>query len=637
MKEKTPRSIITEELGHHQTLILLATISAFGFSAWYWTSLPTHGYTKFDAPALFASFLGLCFVAVYEFSKLMAAKKGHSNRFFMAFVVFSILTGVGTHMHSEQGATEEKMSNSALFNTSLDNIKQADAIQREYAYAAGFDVAALEKEKAAKVDALLASEAMKADGKPSGNTVGAVISKGWKSYAHYKTQLDELKSGYDQKIQAKQKYDSAINARSNGEANAKNTDGTETAEASWLIQIIGQILGLFGITEKTNAWSSFVLYLFATIILEMTVRFNGKQISEIRKKLYGFDPDDIQSINLDEPTKTMQTPIAHAAPAQIAPPAPEPQQAPAPAPTAPAKPAMRSQEATERALNTIRNMTNSGALPISRNHIISATRVEFSRLAKTHDLPDMDHEAAGMWIYNVLKKEQAAMQPAAAPQPQHTPTPSISMAAVASANADPVADEPRRPIGFVQTDKPTAEFPTDQRKDGTGINSPVLGKAEAIFPLPLPAPDRVEAVQPPPASTLVDTLVEPCRQPPCNLVDNPQQGQANKVDVQPQQGEQKPNQDTEADNQNRALDIIWKGIDKGIIDKVSVSDNGKCQAALKGHNIGKSNPQRRDLLAWVFDALNKEGVITANPEYTDPKCGRDKWLINPNRSIKYAA
>jgi hypothetical protein len=259
----------------------------------------------------------------------------------------------------------------------------------------------------------------------------------------------------------------------------------------------------------------------------------------------------------------------------------------------PSRPTLRPQEATVLALNVIRNMTNSGALPLSRNHIISATRVEFSRLAKAHDLPDMDHEAAGMWIYNVLKKEQ--------------------------------------------TDKPKAEFPADQRKDGTGIHSPVLGKSEAIFPLPLPAPDRVEAVQPPPASTLVDTLVEPCRQPPCNLVDNPQQGQANKVAEQGQQGEQKPNIDDVATHQNRALDIIWQGIDKGIIDKVSVSDTGKCQRYLKGHGIGKSNPQRRELLTWVFDALNKEGVITENPEYTDPKCGRDKWLINQNRSIKYAA
>lgn len=602
MKEKTPRQILIEELGHHQTLILLATVSAFGFSAWYWTSLPTHQYTKFDAPALFAAFLGLCFVAVYEFTKLMAAKKGHGNKFFMAFVVFSIVTGVGTHMHSEQSATEEKMSNSALFNTSLDNIKQADAMQREYAFAANFDVAALEKEKAEKVDALLASEAIKADGKPSGNTVGAVISKGWKSYAHYKTQLDELKASYDQKIQAKQKYDSAVNARANGETNAKNTDGTETAEASWLIQIIGQILGLFGITEKTNAWSSFVLYLFATIILEMTVRFNGKQISEIRKKLYGFDPDDIQSINLEPAELTQEKHMGMTDDSAIT------------TPTT-AKPVMRSQEATEHALKTIRNMTNSGALPISRNHIISATRVECSRLAKTHNMPDMDHEAAGMWIYNVLKKERDAMQ-TAAPQPLHTPTPNISMATVASANADPVGGEPRRPIGFVQTDKP---------------------KAEAIYPLPLPEADRVETrvetVQPP-SSEPVYNRVDTVQHAPCNRVDTVQHGQADTVantvnapDVAEQQ--------TDSETVSNAIAIIWQGIDNNTIQRISVRDSSQCQAALKKNGIGKSNPQRRNILAVVFDALAKEGVITKNPEYTNSQSGKPEWLTNPTRKLKY--
>ncbi|UJS26247.1 hypothetical protein [Thiothrix winogradskyi] len=650
IQEKTPRQILLEDLSHHQLLMKLATISAFGFSAWYWTSLPTHGFTRFDIPAIFAAVLGLFFVATYEFTKLMAAKKGHSNKFFMTFVAFSIITGVGTHMHSEQGATEEKMANSSLFNTSLENIKQADAQAREFAYAAAFDVAALEKERDAKVNALLQSPAMKADGQPSGSTVAAVISKGWKSYSHYKTQVEELKASYNEKINAKNKYDAATKSRSSGESNAKNTDGTETAEASWIIQIIGQILGLFGVTEKINVWSGFVIYLLATIVLEMTIRFNGKEILSIREQLdatsnHSIKPSPVAEQQYDE---SIGLPVDYAVKAEREAEHAAKQQAEKQQEQAPALPFMSHNEIGRHCYKVITSMVNSGALPLTQNHIKSAAKVELSRLSKTHQLEYSDYEKYGAWIYNELKKERDEMQALAQQAKQSAPALHTSAPVMSAVVTDaPPAPQPdptpvTRPIGFVQTDNkqaPVAQLPADQHKDGTGIHSPALGKAEAIYPLPLPEPtrvdNRVEAVQPPPSDPVANH-VDMVQHGHDNHVDMVQHGQTNMVPNTVQHGEQKPNND-QSDMENRALEIIWKGIDQGIVQRISVTDNGQCAVALKGHSIGKSNPQRRTILAFVFDALAREQVLTKNPEYTDSSCGKPEWLINPSRRIKYAA
>lgn len=666
MIEKTPRQILREELSYHQMLILGATISAFGFSAWYWTSLPTHGYTKFDAPALFAAFLGLCFVAVYEFSKLMAAKRGnHSNKFFIAFVVFSILTGVGTHMNSEQGATEEKMNRSALFNRELANIDQANAQIREYAYAASYDISSLEADRDTAVQKFLAQPALQSNGKESGVTVGAAISKGWKSYRHYNDQLADLKKQYDSKIDAAKLYASAKAAVDGSSSAATNTNATETAEASWLIQIIGQILSLFGINTKVNAWSSFVLYLFATIILEMTVRFNGGEIRKIRRQLYGYDISNLdqlsdfdattvalhklerEAVKLQREEKRMQenkeeyldwvTP-ENRDPANKNPEETQTQGAPA----VPEKPAMSGQQATLHVLEMLRNMTQSGALPLTRNHIATATRIEYKRLDKQHDLPaGIDTDAAAVWMYDTLAAERDAAKPAAAPtRPETAISPTVAIASAADRDAQPE----RRRAGFVDTDnRPRAELPQQPHPNGTGLHSPALGSAEAIYPLNLetkPAPaervaervaDRVETT-PAPSSNRVDTVQHAQN----TRVDTVQHGSADTVTRFDQHAEQKPNVD-DGETLKNAIAVIWKGIDNGAISRISVRDNSQCQAALKGHKIGKSNPARRELLAMVFDALGKEQVITRNPEYTDSSCGKSEWLINPARTLKYAA
>jgi hypothetical protein len=124
-----------------------------------------------------------------------------------------------------------------------------------------------------------------------------------------------------------------------------------------------------------------------------------------------------------------------------------------------------------------------------------------------------------------------------------------------------------------------------------------------------------------PASKPVDTLSTTLG----SHVDKVQQGNppndkqgSNKVPDKGQQGN---------DIFDMAIEIIRQGIQQGAINKVSVSDKGQCQALLVSAGIGKNNPQRREILSNVFESLASEGLVMANPEYTDSRCGRDKWLI----------
>ncbi|MEB4591231.1 hypothetical protein VSS37_09605 [Candidatus Thiothrix sp. Deng01] len=198
-------------------------------------------------------------------------------------------------------------------------------------------------------------------------------------------------------------------------------------------------------------------------------------------------------------------------------------------------------------------------------------------------------------------------------------------------------------INWTHTAPPA--LPSHQKPGGTGLHNPALGKNEAVYPLPL-AETRTTSPSSHTDNGVARNLVETLSTTPENLVDKVQQGQPvqplNKAIQPQQQGEQNTNKapsDKGGDDINKvrdhALVLIWKGVDKGEINRVSVSDKGACQAVLRDNGIGKSNTPRRDILDFVFDSLSREGVISQNPEYTDQKCGKDKWLINPNRSIKY--
>ena len=643
MKKSTSvNEIIEQSLNHHILLIRILTYTAMGFSGWFWIGLPTHNYTLWTIPALTGAALSAMFVFAYEQTKASMAESGDVKKVALLFIGFSMITAVGTHMHNEQNITEKKLQNSAIFNTAIVSVKESDSMIREYAYAAAFNVAALEAEKAKQVDVFLKQEALNAAGKPSGNTIGAMMDKG-KSYAQYKTQLADLKKSYDEKIHAKQKYDSAVAARQSGSTNAQSLDATETAEANWLFQVFGMILELFlGKLASINVWASFVFFFVASLVVEFGIMYHGKKIHGKKIILYGFDPSDINSVVAYSARQSIEhnpAPAIEQAPATVETPAIAAIETnsplhdahvnefnnqpvaietpviaeiePTPAPV-PALPFMSIKDTGRHCYKIISNMVNSGALPLTKNHIISAARIEFTRLSKTHELESTNHENAGTWIYNELVKERNTIQQLAQ-QAKQTPAPAPVMATaqasapvmMSSALAD---DQPiSRPIGF------HAKYDT----------------ASAI------ATPRVDTVHTPPADTVYNR-VDTVQHAPSTRVDTVQHGQANTVSNTVNTPDIA---DQYADTQTTELAIaaIWKGIDNGTINRISVRDNGQCQQTLKANTIGKSNPHRRLILQFVFDALNRENVLTRNPEYTGSESGKAEWLINQTRSIKYAA
>jgi hypothetical protein len=91
------------------------------------------------------------------------------------------------------------------------------------------------------------------------------------------------------------------------------------------------------------------------------------------------------------------------------------------------------------------------------------------------------------------------------------------------------------------------------------------------------------------------------------------------------------------ENQKAALNLVWNAIDTGKLTAIAVHDNSPMANLLSEAGHGTTNENRRDLMAFIVDALTREGVLMPNPDYQpDEKNGkRPKHLINPSRVIKY--
>jgi hypothetical protein len=359
--------------------------------------------------------------------------------------------------------------------------------------------------------------------------------------------------------------------------------------------------------------------------------YHGKKIHEKKIILYGFDPSDINSV------------VAYSARQQMeqAPMQPALEQAPIAAiektieesplhdthvnefnnqpvaaietieaievePTpAPALPFMSIKETGRHCYKRISAMVNSGALPLTKNHITSAVRIEMNMLAKTNTLESYNHEKCATWLYGELVTERNAAQ-AAAQQAKQPQIPAVSLntsAPVMSAAAyNDDAETTRRPIGFIQS----------------GYIS-----------------NRVDAVHTPPTDT-VSNRVDTVQHTQSTRVDTVQHGHADTL-VNTVNTPDMTDQYADTNTTELAISAIWKGIDNGTITRISIRDSGQCQSTLKGHSIGKSNPHRRLILQFVFDALAKEGVLIRNPEYNGSESGKAEWIINQNRNIKFAA
>ena len=91
------------------------------------------------------------------------------------------------------------------------------------------------------------------------------------------------------------------------------------------------------------------------------------------------------------------------------------------------------------------------------------------------------------------------------------------------------------------------------------------------------------------------------------------------------------------ENQRAALNLVWNAIDTGKLTAIAVHDNSPMANLLSEAGHGTTNENRRDLMAFVVDALTREGVLMPNPDYQpgEKNGKKPKHLINPNRVIKY--
>ena len=630
MEMKTPQQILHAEEQWRNALIWLGSLTAIGFSAWYWVGLPTHQYTKFTAATMVAAVLGFLFVLVYEITKLLMAKSGQARKSLLFFVGFSIITAVGTHMSSEQAITEEKASKSAVLNTALDGMKEAQQQAAAYGYAKSFDLDQLH----AKKDALLKQKAVDAKGKETDYTVGFVVSKGWKSYASY---ADQVKS-IDDDIRAKQLYDGSQAALASSSSTAQATNATQSTEANWLMQLVGSLMLLFfpGI-EKINVWATFVFYAFASALLELSLIRNGERLGVICKVLYGFNPTNLDEIDAIVLAQRAEAP---ALPAPAAPALAAPNHVDTPTNTntldtvstrvdtpdanrvdtpdvddsiaaqieaalsvhdqeEPSKPAITLPEILRSIIPQIWSMVQSGALPSTRNSISSTSIRLIDELENEYEMPIINYQQAVDIVYSKIKTMQLDAQTAAAAKAAKAPTPPPQRETFAIASAQADNEPPRRPMVFVDTNS----IPTVYTPVATALPIAPTAMEESVL-------NRVDT----PNANRVDTPTRP-------IIDTPAP-HADTLDV-------------DAETRTRAIGIIWDAIDRGIVTRISQRDSSQCQTALKAHEIGKSNPARRAILNFVFDALAKEGVLTSNPDYTESGCGKPEWLINQDRTIRY--
>jgi hypothetical protein len=293
----------------------LAVFASAGASALYWAYLlqQSSGSTLIT----FSFMVGMAIMAVLEGAKfLMQRDQTVSKKQFLPFVFFSVLTGLATLMINAELVTAKKTTESAIYQQAKNASQSAVENKAKYAWAKDLNIAELEL----KSERYKQKTALRANGKPSGLTIGAVLSNParYKSYQHYQSGLDKLQK----KIEAKQSYESA--RISENEALSKmgiNSGGAVSLDSingsfDWFIQSIASL------TQLSGLHSLLFVYLFAMILMEIAGAWFGRNAylygleyrqgkEAVRKMIdigkYGFDPMENMNIINDLTQKLVES------------------------------------------------------------------------------------------------------------------------------------------------------------------------------------------------------------------------------------------------------------------------------------------------------------------------------------------
>ena len=228
---------------------------------------------------------------VAEVIKKVTLSTFRNKNIWLAATVVSVLTVIGTYSILNQARQNDLVKQSDSYQDSRATKKAADFLASQYAYAAGYDLEALERE------------------------LDQVIVDRDNRKIKYNTYLSRKKA-LEEKIEAKRNYDSAASTSNIATANM-STGGSDSSSNP----LLSSLASVFSLSEGLI---TMLFYLFVTILLEVAAFWIGGEVEKIKQhmklteaelldmknqELFGFSVRDVQRDLFDRVRRSQQDAI----------------------------------------------------------------------------------------------------------------------------------------------------------------------------------------------------------------------------------------------------------------------------------------------------------------------------------------
>ena len=228
---------------------------------------------------------------VAEVIKKVTLSTFRNKNIWLAATVVSVLTVIGTYSILNQARQNDLVKQSDSYQDSRATKKAADFLASQYAYAAGYDLEAMEQE------------------------LDQVIVDRDNRKIKYNTYLSRKKA-LEEKIEAKRNYDSAVGTSNIATANM-STGGSDSS-SNPLLSSLASVLSL------SEGLITMLFYLFVTILLEVAAFWIGGEVEKIKQhmklteaelldmknqELFGFSVRDVQRDLFDRVRRSQQDAI----------------------------------------------------------------------------------------------------------------------------------------------------------------------------------------------------------------------------------------------------------------------------------------------------------------------------------------
>ena len=228
---------------------------------------------------------------VAEVIKKVTLSTFRNKNIWLAATVVSVLTVIGTYSILNQARQNDLVKQSDSYQDSRATKKAADFLASQYAYAAGYDLEAMERE------------------------LDQVIVDRDNRKIKYNTYLSRKKA-LEEKIAAKRNYDSAVGTSNIATANM-STGGSDSSSNP----LLSSLASVFSLSEGLI---TMLFYLFVTILLEVAAFWIGGEVEKIKQhmklteaelldmknqELFGFSVRDVQRDLFDRVRRSQQDAI----------------------------------------------------------------------------------------------------------------------------------------------------------------------------------------------------------------------------------------------------------------------------------------------------------------------------------------